>query len=451
MPPRSRRGLISWLMSSKTPVFLLDDRHVVLVFNRGCEELTQWTAADVIGKACQFQTVPNPDLIGALTGILCPPVRPAPGEWVRRQVHLQRKDGTAVEKEIHYFLLEPEGEGEGSHVLGIIADCAPPGESVSFGSSLNVARHTGWLYSKYRIDRIVAVTPAMQRVAAQIDLARHHTANVHLSGEKGVGKEHIARLIHYGSELRSTRFVPIRCATASHYEILMMFDRLGDSSASHEVGTVYLDSVTDLPGDLQRILMERLVHLPVRWISSSLTGLDGLTEEEFSSPLAAQLTALTIRVPPLRSRGEDIPLLAQQLLEECNSGGGEQHTEFSPNVIRQFLKYPWPGNIDELSQVVQEACRRATSSVIDVADLPLQFTAGVQFREVRPPKRIVSLDEHLMSVERDLIVRALHSSRGNKAQAAEILGIPRAKLYRRLEALGLVDESERQIDPETQD
>lgn len=438
-------------MSSKTPVFLLDDRHVVLVFNQGCETLTQWPAAEVIGKACQFHAEPNPGLIGALTGILCPPVTPGPGEWIRRPVHLLRKDGSSVEKEIHFFLLQPQTEGEVSHILGVFMDYVPLEDSRQSVPNLEVARHTAGLYSKYRLDRIVAVTPAMQRVVAQIDLARHHVASVHLTGEKGVGKEHVARLIHYGSERRATRFVPVRCATASHYELSLMFDRLGDPAMSNDVGTVYLDSVTDLPGDLQRMLTERLSQGGYRWISSSTAGLEGLSEEVFHPGLAALLTSLTIRVPPLRARGDDLPLLAQQLLEEGNVMGGVQRTEISSNVIRLFLQYPWPGNVDELSQVIQEASGRAVSPMVDVADLPFEFNAGLQMREARPPRRVVSLDDHLMNVERTLIQQALHSSRGNKAQAAEILGIPRAKLYRRLEALGLVEEADTPAEVDLED
>lgn len=446
MSLRTRRGLATWLMSSRTPLFVLDDRRVVLVFNLGCEEFTQWSAADVIGKACIFQNDPNPERVASLTGALCPPDHIDPETCLRRRALFHRRDGSVLERDIYYFPLQSDGEQAAPHLLGIITACADS-PALAVSPHLDVARHTAELYAKYQVDRLITNTPAMQRVAAQIDLARSHPASVHLVGERGSGREHVARLIHYAGTQRTQRFVPIRCATASHFELNRILRRLVETAPpDDDVGTVYLDDVTLLPGDLQPLVLAGCARTGRRWISSSQQSLDKIPEEAFQPDLLARLTALPITIPPLRARSADLPLLAQQLLEECNTGRTRQHTEFAPAVLRLFQQHAWPGNVDELSQVVSKACERSSTTVIEVADLPLEFIASLQARSIRPLPHAVSLDEQLAEFARTRILTALKETRGNKSMAADQLGIPRAKLYRRMEQLGLVefpdDESE---------
>lgn len=449
MAQKARRGLATWLTAGTTPVFVLDERRVILVFNSGCEALSQWTAAEVIGKTCDFQHDPNPERVTSLTGALCPPGELKPGQTASRRVLIPRKDGTRLEREIAFFPLGDGDESGTQHTLGMITECraeAPLPES----PHLEISRHTAHLFVRYGLDRLVATTPAMQRVAAQIEVACKHPVSVHVRGERGSGREHIARLIHYSSPQRARRFVPVRCETASHHELNQILQRLSDSPPQ-EVGTVYLDEVTVLPGDLQPLVLSLCRTPGRRWISSSTEGLDGVAEEAFQPGLAAQLTALTMTLPPLRDRIGDLPLLAQQLLEECNAGQEHQHTEFATGVLRLFQQYAWPGNIDELSRVVLKACQKSTTPVIETTDLPAEFAASLQARAIRPLSYTIPLDEQLAQFERTCILDAMKESRGNKSLAAEKLGIPRAKLYRRLEQLGLEVDSVSALPPEIAD
>ena len=438
MSQRIRRGLATWLTSSCTPIFVLDDRRVILVFNSGCEELTQWSAAEVIGQTCLFQNDPNPGRVTCLTGALCPPEGILPGQMLSRPIMIQRKDGTTLERDLYFFLLDSSEEQGMQHVLGIMTERSQPPSPVA-DSHLQIGRHTAELYLRYGVDRLVATTPAMQRVAAQIEIARKHLATIHLYGEKGTGREHVARLIHYSSPQRAKRFIPIRCETASHFELTQILQRLAEGSEG-DAGTVYLDEISLLPGDLQAVVLALCEQPGRRWISSSTVKLDAVAEEAFHPALIARLTALTITLPPLRDRLTDVPLLAQQLLEECNTPRSQQYNEFTPAVLRLFQQHAWPGNIDELAQVVAKACQRSSSSIVDVEALPMEFEAQLQSRAIRPLSYLVPLDEQLAQFERACIVEALKDSRGNKSLAAEKLGIPRAKLYRRLEQLGLSTE-----------
>jgi PAS domain S-box-containing protein len=441
---RPRRGLATWITSSRTPLFVLDDRRVVLVFNRGCEELTQWSAAEVIGKSCEFLSIAQPDQVECLTSALAPPRAAIEGVAQVVETLIRRRDGSSLPRRIQFVPLRESDDRERTRILGIILD-ADDGTPPATGGARHVelAHLVADLHQRYGVDRIVARSPEMQRVAAQVELARGGTVSVHFMGESGTGKEHLARLIHYGSDARGTRFVPVRCRSGSHFELSRTIRRLLETGESAPVGTVYLDQVDHLPRDLQARLLEKIDETAIRWTSSSAGGVDELSEERFDPQLRCRLTSLMIRVPPLRERGEDLLLLAQQILEEGNRELPAPRERFSSEVERLFRQYAWPGNVEELASVVQQAARKCSGPEVAVGDLPIEFTSGMDAQSLGPaePERI-DLERYLNDVEREQIDRALTAARGNKAAAAERLGIPRARLYRRMAALGITDPEE---------
>jgi DNA-binding NtrC family response regulator len=281
-----------------------------------------------------------------------------------------------------------------------------------------------------------------------MEIARGSKAAVHLVGEPGVGKEHVARLIHHDPGNHSQRFVPIRCATATHFELHRTLNRLGELDESQLPGTVYLDRIDLFPGDLQPQLLSLMSRGTIRWISSSLGGLEDLPEERLRPELRSKLTLLCISIPPLRERSADLLLLAQQLLEETNTPAGRQLEGFTPAVERILLQYRWPGNVDELAQVLYRAAQRCTPPLIDSPDLPYEFLAGQGGQAMRPAGGVIGLEVQLARFESELIAEALSRARGNKSLAAEQLGIPRARLYRRMTALGLSDSTEEESEGE---
>jgi DNA-binding NtrC family response regulator len=154
--------------------------------------------------------------------------------------------------------------------------------------------------------------------------------------------------------------------------------------------------------------------------------------------LAYALSTLTIALPPLRSRASDIPLLAQFFLEECNAEGKRQLAGFSPPALDELVAYEWPENVAELAQVVREACTRAAGFQVQPADLPNQIhlAADAVAHATEQPQPI-QLDDYLAGIERELIERALRQAKGNKTRAADLLGVNRARLLRRLAQLGM--------------
>jgi DNA-binding NtrC family response regulator len=164
---------------------------------------------------------------------------------------------------------------------------------------------------------------------------------------------------------------------------------------------------------------------------------------KFRRDLAYELSTLTIKLPRLASRREDIPLLAQHFLEEANAASDRQLSGFQPAAIELLTSLAWPGNIDELAGAVRAACAKATGPCVMLADLPdwvhLAHDAAAQ-----PPRddEPIQLDAFLAEIEKELLARALKKTRGNKSKAAALLGLSRPRLLRRLAQLGLIAPSE---------
>src|SRR5690606_11165301 len=196
----------------------------------------------------------------------------------------------------------------------------------------------------------------------------------------------------------------------------------------------------ELSAEAQTSLMAvlNIVELKAHTLTTAATSLTRLAEEgKYRPDLAHYLSTLVIQMPPLRERREDIPLLAQKMLEDVNAAGGPQFSGFRAQAMDQLVMYPWRGNFDELRTVIQQAARRATSPLIGPNDLPdaLHHAARAAAHQRRAPEPIV-LDQYLERIEAELIRRALKRSKGNRARAARLLGISRARLLRRIEQLG---------------
>ena len=193
--------------------------------------------------------------------------------------------------------------------------------------------------------------------------------------------------------------------------------------------------------------MAAALSAPAFRLRSIATGEQPLAEAvrhgRYRDDLAAMLSTITIELPPLARRREDIPLLAQALLEDVNARGGRQLGSFAPETLDRLVAYDWPGNTDELAEVVAESCGRAAGVVILPDDLPerLRLAAEAAARP-RRKEETIRLDEFIARIERELIRRALARAKGNKAKAARLLGLNRPRLYRRMIQLGLLDEGE---------
>jgi DNA-binding NtrC family response regulator len=153
------------------------------------------------------------------------------------------------------------------------------------------------------------------------------------------------------------------------------------------------------------------------------------------------VSTITIELPRLSDRLQDLPVLAQYFLEACNHGSGKQVGSIRPDALDLLALYSWPGELNQLREAIAAAHRAATTDQLSAADLPaiVQHASGAAKRSRREPERIV-LDELLATIEKEAIVRALAQTGGNKSEAALLLGMTRPRLYRRLVQLGLARE-----------
>jgi Nif-specific regulatory protein len=305
---------------------------------------------------------------------------------------------------------------------------------------------------------IVGNSPVMARVGREISRAAPSRATVLIRGESGVGKELVARAVHFASPRKKGPFVCLNCAalTESLLESELFGHERGAFTGATErkigkfeaadTGTLMLDEIGEMSSTTQakflRVLeghpFERVggseaIKVDVRVIAATNRDLErAVSEGQFRRDLYFRLHVLEIFVPPLRKRPEDIPVLANYFLQRFNAETGRRLRGYTPDAAEQMLRYRWPGNVRELKNVVERAVVLARGDLVDVEDLTLTklSTAG-DTQDVAPPSNTfepVSLDE----MERRHILATLNSTGWNKSQTANILGIERSTLDRKI-------------------
>jgi two-component system, NtrC family, response regulator HydG len=303
---------------------------------------------------------------------------------------------------------------------------------------------------------LILESPAMERV---LDVARRVAqvdSTVLLTGESGVGKERVARLIHDESARAGGPFVAINCgAVPENLLESELFghvrgsftgatqDRVGLFEAANS-GTILLDEIGEVPPSMQVKLLRALQERQIRRVGENrnravnarvLAATNrNLVEEirgaRFRQDLYYRLRVVEIEIPPLRERREDILPLARSFVVAAASRTGRTVTGFTPAAAHQLLRYPWPGNVRELENALERAVVLTRRSRVDVEDLPAEVGLAV-------PDAVVATDVRpLADVERDYIRSVLRAVGGNRTQAAAQLGIGAATLYRKLKQYG---------------
>jgi DNA-binding NtrC family response regulator len=457
----SRRVRLETALNSvESPVFLIDARRRVAFLNRGGEQLTGWTLADVGSSICEFVSDVETSHVEELTSALCPPPdafespsTPTPRFFVHRETR------ETASRLVHFFPLKDE---DGTvFVLGVVTDPpkarATPERSIltDVHAELAALRHS--IRERFSLSSLVAKCRSMLRVLRQIDVARGTKAAVHISGPAGSGRDHIARVIHYESPSSAKAFVPVDCRNVPARELRESIGRLVQTDWAElspvealQPGCLCFFHVDEMPRDVQ----ERFLNFVesdsaaafrdrVRIVSTSDSGLDAaLHDERLLERLYFLLTPLPIPLPPLAERGDDLLLLAQHFLERENRGRSLQVSGFADDVQRKFAEYTWPGNLDELRAVVTEAAATCDESTVRLSHLPFRFRTGLDGQQLGPKLAVEPLDEMLARIEREHLEAALRQATGNKAQAARLLGLTRASFYRRLQNHGLVGNGE---------
>lgn len=312
-----------------------------------------------------------------------------------------------------------------------------------------------------RFGELIGRSPAMREVYRIIDAVSQNKSNVLVCGENGTGKELVARTIHQRGPWKERPFLAVNCGALSETLLESQLfghrrgaftgaveDHEGVFQAAHG-GTLFLDEITEIPLSLQvkflRAIQEREVtplgstrpvKFEVRLIAATNRDIEeAVRRGSFRSDLFYRLNVVSIHLPPLRERPEDIPLLVEHFVVRFSRDYGVEPKAVAPAAMQKLLDYHWPGNIRELQNVIERAFALSRAPAIEVEDLPAAIRNGA------PPVWQGREDEEgfptLAEVERRAVAAALARAGGNKAEAARLLGIDRQRLYRKLEKYGL--------------
>src|SRR3984885_5186808 len=312
--------------------------------------------------------------------------------------------------------------------------------------------------SKQGFGGIVGRSPEMEKLYRIISKAANSIHPVLILGESGTGKEMVARSIHYSGPFRDKPFIPVDCGSLVPTLIeseLFGYVKGAFTGATQskpgllaiaEGGTVFLDEVGELSVDLQAKLLRALQEKEIRPVGSTkqvpinvrilaATNRDleqAVAQGEFRRDLYFRLNVLSLRIPPLRERREDIPLLGETLLARVSRVSGRKY-ELSDDAMKALMAYDWPGSVRELENCIERCCAMNSGPVIGTADLPGSIRgAAAQPANGGPERRIAPI----FDLEKQAILGAIAQLHGDKLRAAKLLGIGRTTLYRKLKEYG---------------
>ena len=303
---------------------------------------------------------------------------------------------------------------------------------------------------------IIGGSPAFRRMMTLVEQVASSSATVLILGESGSGKEGVAKAIHQGSTRKAGPFVPVNCASLPEtlleselfgYERGAFTGAAGRKEGRFELadgGTLFLDEIGDLSpvtqpkilrvlqeGEFERLGGTRTIRVDVRIVAATNQDLSQMVKEKrFREDLFYRLNVITIHVPPLRDRREDIPVLAQHFLRIYAAKNNRRLDGLTDEAIKRLEGYGWPGNVRELENVIERGVVLARGSQMDVADLPPEIAGATPL-----PEGVVSvrIGTPLAEVEQRLLDATLAATGGNKTLAAKLLGIDVRTVARKLE------------------
>ncbi len=309
---------------------------------------------------------------------------------------------------------------------------------------------------------IIGETPPMLYVKKLARRASRTSSTLLITGESGTGKEIIAQAIHTRSVRREAPFISVNCGAIPENllesELFGYVDgaftgaKKGGKPGKFELangGTILLDEIGDMPLYMQvkilRVLQEKAVwrvgattptKLDVRVMAATHTDLKKLVQEKkFREDLYYRLNVLEINIPPLRERLEDLTLLIEALIQRINQKIGSDAQGITKYSLEALKRYSWPGNVRELENMLEQAINWSDEPIIDANNIPIRpWEAEVENNSADTSK---PFHNHVEATERELIIKALERTKGNKAQAARELNIQRSVLYKKIERMNI--------------
>lgn len=328
-----------------------------------------------------------------------------------------------------------------------------------------VRRLRAQVVNRYAFHNLIGKSPAMQEIYSKIEQVADSRTTVLVTGESGTGKELAARALHYNSSRRERPFIALNCAaipeTLIESELFghekgsftdAMARRAGQFELAHG-GTLFLDEIGDLSlstqAKLLRVLQEREftriggshpIRVDVRFIAATNKNLvDLLRRKLFREDLYYRINVISLYLPPLRDRREDIPLLAKHFLAKRLEEEKQSPQELSKESLEALLKYHWPGNVRELENVLEQASVWCRGNTITPEHFPSSLRAGTQSDSLREETLSgrLSFEKAVQEFEKEIILDALRRTDYVQTRAADLLGISRRMLKYRMDSLGI--------------
>ncbi|RMH83797.1 MAG: sigma-54-dependent Fis family transcriptional regulator [Calditrichaeota bacterium] len=318
------------------------------------------------------------------------------------------------------------------------------------------------LKEKYSFDNIIGRTPQMQKLFDMVRTVAPTPSTVLITGESGTGKELIANAIHYYSPRAGKDFVKVNCGALA--ETLLESELFGhvkgaftgafkDKPGRFEMahgGTIFLDEIGDISPALQvkllRVLQERefervggteTIKVDVRVIAATNQNLEDLIKEgKFREDLYYRLNVITLHVPPLRERAEDIPLIVAHFISRFNKEFNKNVKAVDEEAMRRLQAYPWPGNVRQLINIVERTIILSQKEILGVEDFPEEIMQTNSVPSM-PIKTDRPLNELVDEYEKQIILKALAENNHNKLRTAKKLGIHRSTFMSKLKKYGI--------------
>jgi DNA-binding NtrC family response regulator len=319
---------------------------------------------------------------------------------------------------------------------------------------------------RYAYHNLIGKSPGMQDIYGKIEQVADSRTTVLITGESGTGKELVAKALHYNSSRRDRPFVALNCAALP--ETLIESELFGHEKGSFtdatarrvgqfelaNSGTLFLDEIGDLSAMTQakllRVLQEReftriggvqSIKVDVRIIAATNKNIEELVRKnQFREDLYYRINVISLFLPPLRERGEDIPLLAKHFLSKRIEEEGRPHQEFSKEAVELLSRYPWPGNVREMENIIEQAFiwSKGTTSILPehLPNILRNDSRSSSLRDDTLAGRL-SLEKAVMEFEREIILDALKRTNYVQTHAANMLGISRRMLKYRMDTLGI--------------
>jgi len=332
---------------------------------------------------------------------------------------------------------------------------------------------------RYHFGNIIGQSPKMLALYDLLEKVAGTKTIILITGESGTGKELVAKAIHYNSSRKDKPFVTLNCGAIPESLIESELfghvkgaftDAIATKKGLFEVadeGTIFLDEISELPLLMQvkllRVLQDREfkrvggtedIKVDVRIISATNKDLEeAVREKRFREDLFYRLNVIQIKLPPLRERREDIPLLSNHFLKKYSEELNKNISAISPDALRILLNYEYPGNVRELQNIVERAVALETSQELSAENLSSyldeQLPSKKKYSDLEIPNEGIDLERMVEELERALILKALDKSKGIKKKAAELLHINFRSMRYRLEKYGLGDGLNNEIDSQS--